>query len=123
MKSTRRWPPSSYRHNWPDVRPRTSDRPRWTSSTPASSAQRGWRRNYCNWPDWNPVLGRLQALPGLMLAYGFSGHGFKLSPAVGRLLAQEALGLPTDLSLVPYAPERFSQGRPLTGLYGSGAVS
>lgn len=82
-----------------------------------------WTGVYDVTPDWNPVLGRLQALPGLMLAYGFSGHGFKLSPAVGRLLAQEALGLPTDLSLAPYAPERFSQGRPLTGLYGSGAVS
>ena len=82
-----------------------------------------WTGVYDVTPDWNPVLGRVEGLPGLMLAFGFSGHGFKLSPAVGRLMAQEALGLPTDLSLAPYAPERFSQGRLLTGLYGSGAVS
>lgn len=57
------------------------------------------------------------------MAYGFSGHGFKLSPAVGRVLAQEALGLPTDVSLAPYAHERFRAGRLLTGRYGAGAVS
>jgi sarcosine oxidase subunit beta len=82
-----------------------------------------WTGVYDVTPDWNPVLGRVEGLPGLMLAFGFSGHGFKLSPAVGRLMAQEALGMPTDLSLAPYAPERFSQGRLLSGLYGSGAVS
>jgi hypothetical protein len=40
-------------------------------------------------------------MAGLVVGYGFSGHGFKLSPGVGRVLAQEALGLPTDVSLAP----------------------
>ncbi len=82
-----------------------------------------WTGVYDVTPDWNPVLGRLADVPGLIVAYGFSGHGFKLSPAVGRLLAQEALGLPTDVSLAPYAHERFRLGRLLTGHYGAGAVS
>jgi sarcosine oxidase subunit beta len=82
-----------------------------------------WTGVYDVTPDWNPVLGRVPDVPGLVVAYGFSGHGFKLSPAVGRALAQEALGLPTDTSLAPYALERFRGGRLLTGLYGSGAVS
>ncbi len=82
-----------------------------------------WTGVYDVTPDWNPVLGRLPDVPGLIVAYGFSGHGFKLSPAVGRVLAQEALGLPTDVSLAPYAHERFRAGRLLTGRYGSGAVS
>ena len=69
------------------------------------------------------MLGRLPDVPGLVVAYGFSGHGFKLSPAVGRVLAQEALGLPTDVSLAPYALERFRSGKLLQGRYGSGAVS
>ena len=60
---------------------------------------------------------------GLVAGYGFSGHGFKLTPAVGRVLAQEALGLTPDISLAPYALERFAAGRPLRGLYGVGAVS
>ena len=74
-------------------------------------------------PDWNPVLGRLPDMQGLVVGYGFSGHGFKLSPWVGRVLAQEALGLPTEVSLAPYALERFRGGRLLTGMYGVGAVS
>jgi sarcosine oxidase, subunit beta len=69
------------------------------------------------------VLGALPELPGLVVAYGFSGHGFKLSPAVGRVLAQQALGLPTDVPLAPYALERFRDGRLLVGRYGVGAVS
>jgi sarcosine oxidase subunit beta len=82
-----------------------------------------WTGVYDVTPDWNPVLGRLPDVPGLVVAYGFSGHGFKLSPAVGRVLAQEVLGLPTDVSLAPYALERFRSGKLLRGRYGSGAVS
>jgi len=82
-----------------------------------------WTGVYDVTPDWNPVLGRLPDVPGLVVAYGFSGHGFKLSPAVGRVLAQEVLGLPTDVSLAPYAHERFRSGRLLRGRYGAGAVS
>jgi sarcosine oxidase subunit beta len=82
-----------------------------------------WTGVYDVTPDWNPVLGRLPDMQGLIAGYGFSGHGFKLSPAVGRVLAQAALGLPTDVALAPYALERFRSGRLLTGHYGVGAVS
>jgi sarcosine oxidase subunit beta len=82
-----------------------------------------WTGVYDVTPDWNPVLGRIPDVPGLVVAYGFSGHGFKLSPAIGRVLAQEVLGLPTDVSLAPYALERFRSGKLLRGRYGSGAVS
>jgi len=82
-----------------------------------------WTGVYDVTPDWNPVLGRLPDVPGLVVGYGFSGHGFKLSPGVGLVLAQEALGLPTDVPLGPYAHERFRSGHLLTGRYGLGAVS
>ncbi|CAG9216758.1 Amino acid dehydrogenase [Paraburkholderia tropica] len=82
-----------------------------------------WTGVYDVTPDWNPVLGRLPGIEGLVVGYGFSGHGFKLSPTVGRVLAQEALGLPTDVSLAPYSIERFATGALLTGKYGLGAVS
>jgi sarcosine oxidase subunit beta len=82
-----------------------------------------WTGVYDVTPDWNPILGRIPDVQGLLVACGFSGHGFKLSPAVGRVIAQEALGLPTDVSLAPYALERFRAGRLLTGRHGSGAVS
>jgi sarcosine oxidase, subunit beta len=82
-----------------------------------------WTGVYDVTPDWNPVLGRAPGISGLILGFGFSGHGFKLSPVVGRVLAQEALGLPTDISLAPYSIERFDNGKLLVGKYGLGAVS
>jgi sarcosine oxidase, subunit beta len=82
-----------------------------------------WTGVYDVTPDWNPVLGALPGLEGLVVAYGFSGHGFKLSPVVGRLVAQMALGLPPDLDPAPYALSRFAGGRLLAGRYGAGAVS
>ncbi len=82
-----------------------------------------WTGVYDVTPDWNPVLGELPGAPGLHVAYGFSGHGFKLSPIIGRLVAQHALGLDTDLPIAPYGHARFAQGRLLAGRYGAGAVS
>jgi glycine/D-amino acid oxidase-like deaminating enzyme len=82
-----------------------------------------WTGVYDVTPDWNPVLGRVPGAEGLVVGYGFSGHGFKLSPTVGRVLAQEALDMPTDVSLQPYSIERFDTGSLLVGKYGSGAVS
>lgn len=89
----------------------------------AAGLASSWTGVYDVTPDWNPVLGRLPGLEGLIVGYGFSGHGFKLSPGVGRVLAQAALHLPTDVPLAPYALDRFSAGRLLTGKYGLGAVS
>ena len=89
----------------------------------AAGVASSWTGVYDVTPDWNPVLGCLPDVPGLVVGYGFSGHGFKLSPAVGRVLAQAALGLPTDVGLAPYSLERFRTGNLLTGRYGVGAVS
>ena len=38
-------------------------------------------------PDNHPILGAVEGLPGLLVAAGFSGHGFMLAPAVGRRIA------------------------------------
>jgi sarcosine oxidase, subunit beta len=37
--------------------------------------------------DEVPVLGEVQGIDGLIVATGFSGHGFALSPAVGEAIA------------------------------------
>lgn len=89
----------------------------------AAGLASSWTGVYDVTPDWNPVLGRLPGVGGLVIGYGFSGHGFKLSPTVGLVLAQEALGLPPDVSLAPYSIERFATGSLLVGKYGFGAVS
>ncbi len=52
-------------------------------------------------PDWNPVISRT-GIDGLIVAAGFSGHGFKIAPAVGRLVADLVVeGRSTD----PRIPE------------------
>lgn len=93
--------------------------PKYEAAGLASS----WTGAYDVTPDWNPVLGRIQNVEGLVVGFGFSGHGFKLSPTVGRVLAQEALVMPTDVSLAPYTIHRFETGSLLVGKYGFGAVS
>ena len=57
---------------------------------------RGKVRGYCgmytvNQEDFHPLVGAT-ALPGFIVAIGFSGHGFKLAPAIGSLIAQLLTG-------------------------------
>ena len=84
---------------------------------------RSWSGLYDTTPDWNPVLGPVRGVDGLQVAFGFSGHGFKMSPMIGRMLAQSMLGQPTDFPIHPYRIGRYEEGEPLTGAYGTGAVS
>jgi len=82
-----------------------------------------WTGLYDVTPDWNPVLGPMPGVDGLWLAYGFSGHGFKLAPTVGLLVAQAVLGQSGAVPIDAYSLSRFAQGRLLVGRYGAGAVS
>jgi sarcosine oxidase subunit beta len=54
---------------------------------------RGWAGLEAFTPDDLPVLGPVLGVDGLLVAAGFSGHGFALSPIVGDVLARLALGL------------------------------
>jgi sarcosine oxidase subunit beta len=44
-----------------------------------------------NREDVHPIVGETQ-LKGFLVANGFSGHGFKLAPAIGSLIAQHVTG-------------------------------
>ena len=48
----------------------------------------GYAALYDMTPDGNPILDRSGVVEGLYWAVGFSGHGFKLSPVVGRMVAE-----------------------------------
>ena len=89
----------------------------------AAALAASWVGPYDITPDWNPVLGSAPGIEGLLLAFGFSGHGFKLAPAVGKVLAQAALGQEQDVAITPYRLSRFADGEPLTGAYGVGSIS
>ena len=51
-----------------------------------ASYQRGYAGAFDISPDWMPMLDETP-VRGFYVAVGMSGHGFKLSPAVGRLMA------------------------------------
>lgn len=58
-------------------------------------------------PDSNPVIDRVEKIPGLTIATGFSGHGFGTSPAAGQLAADMVMR--SDAPLIDPAPYRFSR--------------
>jgi sarcosine oxidase subunit beta len=58
-------------------------------------------------PDHDPILGPVPEAPGVWLAAGFSGHGFMLAPAVGRLVAESVMGGGSGL-LDSYSLSRFA---------------
>jgi sarcosine oxidase subunit beta len=72
-------------------------------------------------PDWNPLLGWAPGVGGLYLALGWSGHGFKLAPAVGEVVADDVTGRAPRLDITPLSPDRFARGLPLRLAYGPGA--
>jgi glycine/D-amino acid oxidase-like deaminating enzyme len=82
---------------------------------------RGFAGPYDSTPDWNPILGPCPGIDGLYLALGWSGHGFKLSPAVGEVVAAEVTGRTPPLDVSELRPERFAEGRLLRLAYGPGA--
>jgi len=88
-----------------------------------ASLTASWVGAYDITPDWNPVLGFLPDVGGLMVNFGFSGHGFKLAPAIGKVQAQTVLGQTTDVDISGYGLDRFAAGRLLTGAYGIGSIS
>jgi len=71
-------------------------------------------------PDWNPVIAPIGGVDGLILAAGFAGHGFKISPAVGELVVDlvfEGDSTDPDIPAADFRLERFAEGKPLNSLH------
>jgi len=68
-------------------------------------------------PDKIPVVGPSSTTPGLFHAFGFSGHGFQLSLAIGAILCELALDGRTETPLEGLSIRRFlaPQGVPAGG--------
>jgi glycine/D-amino acid oxidase-like deaminating enzyme len=78
-----------------------------------------WTGIYDVTPDWEPVIDRVPGTERVYVAAGFSGHGFKLAPAVGLSIAELILdgGAATfDLGLLN--AERFARGELVGARYG-----
>lgn len=59
-------------------------------------------------PDGVPAIGET-TVPGLVLAAGFSGHGFGIGPGAGHMIADMLTGTPPILDPAAYHPSRFDR--------------
>jgi glycine/D-amino acid oxidase-like deaminating enzyme len=79
----------------------------------------GWSGLFTVSPDWNPVIDRVPGFENLVVGAGFSGHGFKMSPAIGRSLAELiADAAETTFDLQPLRFTRFEERDLLKSSYG-----
>ena len=70
-------------------------------------------------PDAVPVISTVESHPGLVVATGFSGHGFGLGPGAGRLAADLSVGTSPIVDPHAFRFTRFSDGSkivPMTGV-------
>jgi len=69
-------------------------------------------------PDSRPLLGEAPGIKGLHLCAGFSGMGFKISPAVGLVMSELLLdGQAKTVDISSFQPGRFAEGKPIKAQY------
>jgi len=61
-------------------------------------------------PDAVPVISPVDVPAGLIVATGFSGHGFGIGPAAGRLAAEMAVGATPIVDPTAFRFDRFNDG-------------
>jgi sarcosine oxidase, subunit beta len=83
----------------------------------------GYGALYAITPDWHPILDRCPGIEGVYCAVGFSGHGFKMSPVVGQLMAELIVdGRATTLDISPLRLARFDENDPVKTPYAYGVM-
>lgn len=83
-----------------------------------SDSTGGYASLYAITPDWHPVIDEVPPGSGFYVCSGFSGHGFKLGPAVGLMMADLVTGVgdPTFSSQM-FRLARFDENDPVRGQY------
>ena len=64
-------------------------------------------------PDALPVIDQIKEYEGLIVASGFSGHGFGIAPAIGGILADLTMKDPPRLPIDPFSFNRFKKNNNL----------
>ena len=77
---------------------------------PPLGIARSWAGYIDATPDLVPVLGGAPGVGGLVLATGFSGHGFAMGPIVGRLVSELIVDGKTSLDISAFRFSRFAEG-------------
>ena len=69
-------------------------------------------------PDAVPVISTVEALTGLVVATGFSGHGFGIGPGAGHLVADLVSGARPIVDPTDFRLSRFADGSPIRYIAG-----
>jgi sarcosine oxidase subunit beta len=79
-----------------------------------AEVMRGVTGVYDMTPDSRPLLGQVPGVEGLYICAGFSGMGFKISPAIGLVMSELILdGAAATVDISAFRPTRFSEGKPI----------
>jgi glycine/D-amino acid oxidase-like deaminating enzyme len=83
-----------------------------------SDSTGGYASLYAITPDWHPIVDEVAKGSGFYVCSGFSGHGFKLGPAVGLMTADLLTG-ESDPLFDPhmFRLSRFAEDDPVRGQY------
>jgi sarcosine oxidase, subunit beta len=76
-----------------------------------STVQRSFAGLYETTPDWQPIIDKLPN--NLHVAVGFSGHGFKLAPVIGDVIASSIIGSKQEFDTSIFRLSRFAEDRPI----------
>jgi sarcosine oxidase subunit beta len=89
-----------------------------------SAVQGGWAGIYDGSADNHPVLDAVPGIEGYYCAVGFSGHGFKLSPVFGALMAKLVTGgTEAAPDLRPFRATRWAENEPIGTQYAAGVLA
>lgn len=58
-------------------------------------------------PDKHPILGEVPGFKNTIVVSGFSGHGFKMSPIIGKMTADIALDGKTQFQIDRFSPSKL----------------
>jgi glycine/D-amino acid oxidase-like deaminating enzyme len=77
-----------------------------------AEVMRGVTGVYDMTPDSRPLLGEIPHVRGLYICAGFSGMGFKISPAIGLVMSELLLdGRGKSVDITSFSPSRFEEGK------------
>jgi len=73
---------------------------------------------YTMTPDYHGLMGEVAGIAGLYCCTGFSGMGFKISPAVGLVMSEILLdGRSKTVDISAFRPSRFDEGASIVAPY------
>ena len=83
-----------------------------------AEVMRGVTGVYDMTPDSRPLLGEIPGIRGLYVCAGFSGMGFKISPAIGLAMSElVAAGKASSVDISAFRPNRFAENAPIRAEY------